>query len=104
MCGGKYLIKRSFQTATFGVQSRLTLAGWAHRLSPFDRLLINPDTCIDCDACVPECPVEAIYSEDNVPDDQQEWIDLNKDAENHPTLEASKDPLKGPKCGNPNAA
>ena len=27
-----------------------------------DRLLINPDTCIDCDACVPECPVEAIYS------------------------------------------
>jgi hypothetical protein len=39
-----------------------------------------------------------------VPDDQQEWIDLNKDAENHPTLAASKDPLKGPKCGNPNAA
>ena len=69
-----------------------------------DRLLINPDTCIDCDACVPECPVEAIYSEDNVPDDQQEWIDLNKDAEHHPTLAASKDPLKGPKCGNPNAA
>ena len=59
---------------------------------------------IDCDACVPECPVEAIYPEDNVPDDQQEWIDLNKDAENHPTLAASKDPLKGPKCGNPNAA
>jgi hypothetical protein len=48
--------------------------------------------------------VEAIYSEDNVPDDQQEWIDLNKEAENHPTLAGSKEPLKGPKCVNPNAA
>ena len=69
-----------------------------------DRLFINPDSCIDFDACVPECPVEAIYPEDNVPDDQQDWIDLNKDAETHPTLAASKAPLKGPKCGTPNAA
>ena len=69
-----------------------------------DRLLINPDTCIDCDACVPECPVEAIYSEDNVPDDQQEWIDINNEAEKFPVIEASKDALKGPKCVNPNAA
>ena len=40
-----------------------------------DRLLINPDTCIDCDACVPECPVEAI-----VPDtepDTEEWLKIN---------------------------
>ena len=69
-----------------------------------DRLLINPDPCIDCDACVPECPVEAIFSEDNVPDDQQEWIDLNKEAENHPVIPNAKDPLKGPKCVNPTAA
>ena len=69
-----------------------------------DRLLINPDTCIDCDACVPECPVEAIFAEDNVPEDQQEWIELNKEAENHPVIPNAKDPLKGPKCVDPNAA
>ncbi len=40
-------------------------------------LYIHPDECIDCEACVPECPVEAIYHEDNVPDDQQEYIKLN---------------------------
>jgi hypothetical protein len=48
--------------------------------------------------------VEAIYSEDDVTDDQQEWVDLNKEAENHPVIPNSKDPLKGPKCVNPNAA
>ena len=35
-----------------------------------DMLVINPETCIDCDACVPECPVEAVFSEANVP---AEW-------------------------------
>jgi ferredoxin len=30
-------------------------------------LYIHPDECIDCEACVPECPVEAIFHEDNVP-------------------------------------
>ena len=69
-----------------------------------DKLLINPDTCIDCDACVPECPVDAIFAEDNVPEDQQEWIELNKEAENHPVIPNAKDPLKGPKCVDPNAA
>ena len=42
-----------------------------------DRLYINPETCIDCDACVPECPVEAIFPEDKVPDDQQHWTPRN---------------------------
>ena len=42
-----------------------------------DRLYINADTCIDCDACVPECPVEAIFAEDDVPDTQREFIQLN---------------------------
>ena len=40
-------------------------------------LYINPDECIDCEACVPECPVEAIYFEDDVPEDQQKTIALN---------------------------
>ena len=32
-----------------------------------DMLVIHPETCIDCDACVPECPVEAIFAEDKLP-------------------------------------
>lgn len=42
-------------------------------------LYINPDECIDCGACLPECPVNAIYVEDDTPDDQKEWIPLNAD-------------------------
>ena len=40
-------------------------------------LYIHPDECIDCEACVPECPVEAIFHEDNVPEQWKEYIDLN---------------------------
>jgi len=40
-------------------------------------LVIDPAECIDCTLCVPECPVEAIYAEDDVPDAQQEFITLN---------------------------
>lgn len=40
-------------------------------------LVIDPEECIDCTLCVAECPVEAIYAEDDVPDDQQEFIALN---------------------------
>jgi ferredoxin len=40
-------------------------------------LYIDPDTCIDCGACVPECPVEAIFYEDDVPTGQREFIALN---------------------------
>jgi len=40
-------------------------------------LVIDPDECIDCTLCVAECPVEAIYAEDDVPDDQQDFIALN---------------------------
>jgi ferredoxin len=41
-------------------------------------LVIDPDECIDCTLCVPECPVEAIFAEDDVPDAQKEFIDLNR--------------------------
>ena len=40
-------------------------------------LYIHPDECIDCAVCVPECPVNAIYAEDDVPGDQQVFIALN---------------------------
>ena len=42
-----------------------------------DRLYINPETCIDCNACMDECPVEAIYPDMDVPDEMQDWIELN---------------------------
>ncbi len=40
-------------------------------------LAIDPDDCIDCALCVPECPVEAIYADGQVPADQQDFIALN---------------------------
>jgi ferredoxin len=43
-----------------------------------DMLYINPDECIDCDACVPECPWEAIYSEADVPAAFEADTALNK--------------------------
>ena len=38
-------------------------------------LYIDPDECIDCGACIPVCPEEAIYYEDDVPEQYLEWID-----------------------------
>ncbi len=40
-------------------------------------LVIDPDECIDCALCETECPVNAIYSEDDLPPDQQIFLDLN---------------------------
>jgi ferredoxin len=40
-------------------------------------LVIDPDECIDCTLCEPECPVEAILSEDDVPENMQGFIELN---------------------------
>jgi ferredoxin len=40
-------------------------------------LVIDPDECIDCTLCVAECPVEAIFAEDDVPPDQAEFTALN---------------------------
>ena len=42
-----------------------------------DRYYINPEECIDCAACEPVCPVEAIYAEEDVPKDEEEYIDKN---------------------------
>ncbi len=40
-------------------------------------LVINPDECIDCNLCVPECPVDAIFIEDDLPEDQKDFIEIN---------------------------
>ena len=43
-----------------------------------EMLYIDPDACIDCGACVPECPVEAIYDEGSVPEEESHWLALNR--------------------------
>ncbi|MEK6606191.1 MAG: ferredoxin family protein [Myxococcota bacterium] len=43
-----------------------------------DQLYIHPDECIDCDACVPECPWDAIYKEEDVPEIFKDDTALNK--------------------------
>jgi len=40
-------------------------------------LYIDPNECIDCGACEPVCPTEAIFANDAVPDDQKDWIEIN---------------------------
>src|SRR4029077_9764226 len=40
-------------------------------------LVIHPDECIDCALCEPECPVDAIFSEDELPENQQQFLALN---------------------------
>ncbi len=57
-------------------------------------LVIDPDECIDCTLCEPECPVEAIVSEDDVPKSQQAFIELNRElAKAWPVLSHRKEPL-----------
>jgi ferredoxin len=69
-----------------------------------DRLLINPDSCIDCDACVPECPVEAIFAEANVPAQWTSFTPLNAErsaalkAANEGHITEKQDAKEGPEC------
>lgn len=57
-------------------------------------LVIDPDECIDCTLCEPECPANAIYSEDDVPPEQQHFIHLNAElAQQWPVITERKDPL-----------
>ncbi len=68
-------------------------------------LYIDPNDCIDCEACVPECPVEAIFAEANTPSQWTSYIQLNK--EKAEALKAQggdahitekHDPKEGPGC------
>jgi ferredoxin len=57
-------------------------------------LYINPDDCIDCGACPSECPVEAIFPEWEVPEDQKEFIQLNAEmSKKCPPILEKKEPL-----------
>jgi ferredoxin len=54
-------------------------------------LVIEPDECIDCAVCIPECPVNAIYAEEDVPEDQRAFIALNVElARGWPTITIKK--------------
>ena len=54
-------------------------------------LVINPEECIDCNLCVAECPVDAIYAEDDLPDSQQKFIDINAQlAQSWPVINSVK--------------
>src|SRR5882724_9238127 len=55
-------------------------------------LVIDPDECIDCTLCEPECPVEAIYSEEEIPTGQENFKELNAElAKKWPVISEKKD-------------
>lgn len=56
-------------------------------------LVIDPDECIDCTLCEPECPVEAICSEDEMPAGQEKFLELNAElSQIWPVITEMKDP------------
>ena len=58
-------------------------------------LVIDPDECIDCTLCEPECPVEAIMDEEDVPENQQVFIEMNAElSKEWPIIYKIKDPPK----------
>jgi ferredoxin len=67
-----------------------------------DRLIIHPDECIDCAACVSECPVEAIYAEDDVPAEYRQDVEFNA-AQARAVKEAGQEPLLETKAPLPTA-
>ena len=57
-------------------------------------LVIDPEECIDCTLCEPECPAEAIYPEDDLPEGQEIYIEINAElSEKWPVITEQKDPL-----------
>ena len=56
-------------------------------------LVIDPEECIDCTLCEPECPVEAICSEDDIPEGQEHFLELNAElSQNWPVITEAGDP------------
>lgn len=57
-------------------------------------LVINPETCIDCALCVPECPADAIFAQEDLPADQQPFVALNAElAAVWPVISEKQEPL-----------
>ncbi|MYN08158.1 ferredoxin FdxA [Pseudoduganella aquatica] len=53
-------------------------------------LIIDPDECIDCAVCVAECPVNAIFAEEDVPADQVKFIKINAELTHWPSITKTK--------------
>lgn len=59
-------------------------------------LVIDPDSCIDCHACVDQCPVQAIYPEEELPAKWAHYVELNRRyAAEWPVISMKKTPLPG---------
>ena len=57
-------------------------------------LVIDPEECIDCTLCEPECPIGAIFADDDVPEGQEKFIELNAELSlEWPVINVSKEPL-----------
>lgn len=59
-----------------------------------ERLYIDPEVCIDCAACIPACPVHAIYDVfDDMPAEHEPWIAVNAErAPNLPVIDSKQEP------------
>ena len=59
-------------------------------------LVIDPDVCIDCGACVPECPTEAIFDQDELPEKWSHYLELNAElSQDWAIIDAQQDPMDG---------
>ncbi|MCP4593593.1 MAG: ferredoxin family protein [bacterium] len=57
-------------------------------------LVIDPETCIDCGLCVSECPTDAIFTDEDLPDKWQEYVEINaKYAAEWPMIDEQKEPV-----------
>jgi ferredoxin len=67
-----------------------------------EMLYIDPEHCIDCEACVAECPVEAIFHESNVPPQWADFVELNalrvRELREGGPITEKKEPKEGPGC------
>ncbi len=55
-------------------------------------LVIDPEECIDCSLCEPECPIGAIFAEDDVPEGQAQFLELNAElSQSWPVITEKKD-------------
>ena len=58
-------------------------------------LVIDPEECIDCALCEPECPVEAIYAEEDLPAKEEQFLEINAELSTHwPVITIQKTPLE----------
>lgn len=59
-----------------------------------EMVYIDPDECIECRACIPACPVSAIYDTDELPPEKSRWIEINREeAARLPVIAGKTDPL-----------